>query len=186
VFEIEEFENRAATMLRIADLELKPEKYHEGSTRDDGVEVHARVALTDPKQIDRLRQIVAADEPVPVIREGVQDAPRHMEIEVLGWSERDSEHVYELRCKDEIQRKRAELSLRHDWRSMFANARLVAELLEWRSALGTLLVEKGILSNDDIDRLDQQAKKNIGQREIKLAQIDDVRAHPFKDEPGDE
>lgn len=134
VFEIEEFENRAATMLRIADLELTPEKYHEGSARDDGVEVHARVALRDPKQIDRLREIVAADEPVAVIREGVQEVPRLMEIEVLGWSERESEQIYELRCKDEIQRKLAELSLRHDWLSMFANARLAAELLEWRSA----------------------------------------------------
>jgi hypothetical protein len=186
VLEMEEFENRAATMLRIADLELKPEKYHEGSTRDDGVEVHARVALLEPKQIDRLREIVAADRPVPVVREGVQDAPRQMVIEVLGWSEHGAEQVYELRCKDEIQRKRAELSLRHDWRSMFANARLVAELLEWRSALGTLLLEKGILSKDEIDRLDQQAKHNVGHREIKLGQIDDVRAHPFNGEPGDD
>lgn len=186
VFEIEEFENRAATMLRIADLELKPEKYHEGSTRDDGVEVHARVALTDPKQINRLREVLAADESVPVVREGVQEVPRQMEIAVLGWSERDAEQVYELRCKDETQRKPAELSLRHDWRSLFASARLAAEVLEWRSALETLLVDKGILSNDEINRLGQQAKKNIGYREIELAQIDDVRAHPFKGEPGDE
>jgi hypothetical protein len=47
VFEIEEFENRVATMLRISDLELKPEKYHEDSSQD-GIEVTARVGLTDP------------------------------------------------------------------------------------------------------------------------------------------
>jgi hypothetical protein len=49
-----------------------------------------------------------------------------MEIAVLDWSERDAEQDYELRCKDEIQPKPAELSLGHDWQSMFANARLVA------------------------------------------------------------
>lgn len=42
VIEIEEFENRVATMLRIANLELTPEMYHEDSSVDDGLKVTAR------------------------------------------------------------------------------------------------------------------------------------------------
>jgi len=58
------------------------------------------VALTDPKQIDRLQEILAAEELVLVIREGVHNAPGQMDISVLAWSERDAEHVFELECKE--------------------------------------------------------------------------------------
>lgn len=182
LFEIEEFENRAATMLRIADLELKPEKYHEDSSRDDGLEVTARVALTDPKQIDRLREILAAEETVPVIREGVQDAPRQMEISLLGWSGRDAEHVFELQCKDAKTLKPNGLIGLH---AAFARPAQVAFLLEWRSAISALLIEKGVVSKEELDRVEDTATKNVGQRRIKFAQVDDVRAHPFKGEPGE-
>ncbi|MDP1572025.1 MAG: hypothetical protein Q8L86_18670 [Vicinamibacterales bacterium] len=182
VFEIEEFENRAATMLRIADLELTPEKYHEDSSRDDGLEVTARVALTDPKRIDHLREILAADEPVPVIREGVQDAPMQMKIAVLGWSERDAEHVFELQCTELTTSKPSGLIGLH---AAFTRPAQVAFLLEWRSAISELLMEKGIVSKEEIVRVEDTATKNVGHRRIKFAQVDDVRAHPFRGEPGE-
>jgi hypothetical protein len=180
VFEIEEFENRTATMLRIADLELKPEKYYEDAPRDEGVEINARVALTDPKQIERLREILAAEEPVPVIREGVQGTPRPMRISVLGWSVEGAEQVFEVECKDPDTRKPGRLN---GWNWTMGNAATSAYLVEWRIALSAILIEKGVVTKEEIAQVDEAALKSVGQRRIKFVQVDDVRQHPFKGEP---
>lgn len=182
VFEIEEFENRAATMLRIADLELKPEKYHEDSSRDHGLEITARVALTDVKQINRLREMLAVEGPLPVIREGVQDGPRQMEVSLLGWSENDADYVFELQCKEPKPRVQNGLI---GWHAAFARPAQVAFLLEWRSAISEVLIEKGVISKEELDRVEDTAANSVGQRLIKFAKVDDVRAHPFKGEAGE-
>lgn len=179
VFRIEEFENRAATMLQIADLELKPEKYYEDASPGSGLRITARVELRDPKQIDRLLEILAGDESFPVIRAGVQDAPRLMEIAVLGWSQQGDERVFELQCSEAEARQPGRLSGLH---TAVASSSHAAFLLEWRLGVSELLIQKGIVSKDELDRVAETAEKNIGQRRIKFAQVADVRACPFGDE----
>lgn len=177
VFEIEEYENRVANMLRVADLPLSPERYHEESSAGEGVEVTARVALTDPNVIERLTDVLAAQEPVSVIREGVDDAPRQMVVSVLGWSQRENESVFELQCREpDTSRPRPLIG----WPWKIADVGHVAYLVEWRLAVSALLVEKGILSKEEVDRVSVVAEQNMGRRRVKFMQVDDVRSNPFK------
>lgn len=179
MFEVEEFENRAVTLLKIADLSLTPEKYYETSSRDEGLEIFARVVLRDEQNLERLREILANEEEVAVIREGVHDAPRQMDVSVLGWSEREGEHVFELKCKDPSTRKPTALL---GWHWAMADAGALAYLIEWRTRMTTLLIEKELVSKEELDQVDDLAFKNAGKRRIAFVKVADVRTHPF---PGD-
>jgi hypothetical protein len=65
------------------------------------------------------------------------------------------------------------------------NAATSAYLVEWRHALSALLIEKGVVSKEEIEQVEDAALKSVGQRRIKFVQVEDVREHPFKGEPGE-
>jgi len=67
----------------------------------------------------------------------------------------------------------------------FARPAQVAFLLEWRAAISALLIEKGASQRRSLIGVEDTAAKNVGQRSIKFAQVDHVRAYPFKGELGE-
>jgi hypothetical protein len=89
------------TSLILDNLELKPYQYIERMNFDDTLSIRARVILSDAQYSD-LGKIHGS---VKVIRRGIDDKPREMELQEIAWSKRNGELKEEIWLSDKKETK---------------------------------------------------------------------------------
>lgn len=94
--ERDEMEDTKPMSLEINNLELIPHRYKEDSDLDGYLTIHARVVLSK-KQYTDLGKLPST---VNVIRHGIDDEPRVMELDEIAWSRQGDEINEEICLRD--------------------------------------------------------------------------------------
>jgi hypothetical protein len=169
-WELEEMENIIPEALIVNDLRVKPERYAE-HWRGDRLEVHALLAVS-AEEHKVLKKIVASDEPTSVVRVGVSDEPRSMEVHEGPWSERDGSFHWLVRLEDSA--REAEERPNAGWLQMGRTYHSVPYLLASFEEMANVLIAKGLITDEDYKGVKERAFATRGERAVELMKVDDV------------
>ncbi|MEG9298048.1 hypothetical protein V6B33_16415 [Mangrovibacillus sp. Mu-81] len=173
-FELSEAEKIKIHKLLIEDIELTPYEYEE-TLSDEAIIIHTKVTVT--KDIaDRIEGFHENEEKYfTVIREGINENPIKMRFGVNIWSEHENDVIkYRLvivedkyDAEDDVRRP-LNYPVTQNIQSMTLYHKSYIELL------ANLLVDKGLLSKEEIERLKDKAKEENSKNERYIYQVKDV------------
>lgn len=170
-WELEEMEQILAEVLIINDLRITPKCYTERWV-GDRLEVHALVTLSlDEHNV--LKKMIASDESVSVVRVGVSDESRSMEIHQGPWSDRDGSFQWLVRLEDrerDVERKPSAGLL-----VMGRTHHSIPYLLASFEEMAKVLIGKGLITDEDYKGIKQRAFERRGERAIEMLKVDDVQ-----------
>lgn len=173
-FKLSEMENAKINRLLIEDIELNPYEYEE-TLSDDAIIIYAKVTVT--KEIaDRIECIQENESKYfTVIREGINENPIKMRFGLNIWSEHEDnifkyrlvivEDKYDIGAKDQ---RPLNYPITQNIQSMTLYHKSYIELL------ADLLVDKGLLNKEEIERLKEQAKEDTNKNLRYIYQVQDV------------
>lgn len=87
--------------LRVSGVEITPYAYQEFD-QGDRIEIVARF-VTDPDQLEQLYALTRSKDIVEVVRIGIQETPRPMQLRMRIWSESEGERRQEILLVDPEQ-----------------------------------------------------------------------------------
>jgi hypothetical protein len=136
--------------LKLNDLQITPYQYEESIDLDDSLSIRARIILSK-EQYSALGKL---SETVSVVRQGIDEDPREMEISEIAWSEHGDE------INEEI--------LLHD-----TEGKIVSPFLMIENSI-SLIIKQNIIIDELLNLL---VSNNI----IRTEQINEVNYHALKD-----
>jgi hypothetical protein len=177
-FTVEQAENRTADLIEFAGLALRPERYQEDA-RDGALQVKARIAVQGQEEHEKVRRVLLGD-PVELIRRGVSERPRTMNVEVLVWSKdkESDEAVFDL-IFDEVHEATPRVPMPGPLGELYPIRAAAAYAVEGVRELVSVLKSKQIVSEDEASRLSEAIIEKAGDRELHFRRREDVRAIPF-------
>lgn len=167
---LREAEELSLEVLLIDGLELHPYEYRE-EVIGDGLTICAKVVGTEADVL-RLRALMRSQQTLTVTRRGIQDAPREMRLGVGEWSQMEDSVKYRLVLVDRglETNARSELARFQDERNRVALG-FYANFLE---RLADLMVEKGIVSREELHHLREGARSAPGVARHEMWHVPDV------------
>lgn len=163
-------ESLMPSALVLDDVCLHPERYSE-TWIGERLELRALVTLHSEEHT-ALRRLVAGDEAISVVRHGISEEPRSMEMLNGPWSEQDGTFRWLLRLedvRDDDRRPNAGvLEMARVYRS-------VPYLLGAFDGLAKLLVEKAVISQEESKALKEAALEGVRGRSFDLLKVQDVQ-----------
>lgn len=167
---LREAEELNLEVLQIDGLEIHPYEYRE-EVVGEGLTVWAKVVGTE-QDVLRLRALVQERRSFPVVRQGIQNEPRQMQLGVAEWSAYEDRIKYRLVLVDQG----LDISNRPDLSRIEAeNSRVAlgfyASFLE---RLAERLVEKGVFSQEEVTELRDLAHRGPGVSRHELWRVADI------------
>lgn len=139
-------------------VELTPYQYDE-SPEGDGITVVCKVEVdhaTGERLVAKLREYQWRGSYFPVIRRGLEDAPRQMRFGQCSWSEHGSTSKYEFFLVDQVADKTMRgLPLVAEMGNV---TRKVGQNASTLKALTEALVQKGILTPNEIEGIRERVR----------------------------
>lgn len=167
---LHEAEELTLEALLIDGMELYPYEYRE-EIIDGALTLSAKVVGTQ-QDVSRLRDLVRERRVFPVVRRGIQDEPREMELGVAEWSHFEDRLKYRLVLVDSAHGGASEALLsRLEMENGQAALSFYAGLLE---RLSDHLVEKGVLTREELLALRDSAHEGPGARRNELWRVADI------------
>jgi hypothetical protein len=176
VLELEQAEEVKIETLIVDGMPLKPYKYEE--TFDEHIlEIETRVLMSEEESNQFLEKVVERGRAkawyFPVIREGLNNTPREMRLGVFGWSKHEHGIKYDLLILDREYDTKSpgtdlETEIKINTQNMTA---ATAELLDHTLAM---LVQKGLVSIEEVQALRELAEERRLHRRMELRRVDDV------------
>jgi hypothetical protein len=169
---LREAEELSLESLIIDGIELHPYEYRE-EVLDNGLTIWAKMVGTRA-DVTRLNRLIRTHMTFPVIRRGITDTPRHMQLGVAEWADYEDRIKYRLVLvdRDITEGMRAELSHiqeRNDRAAYGYYANLVDRLAD-------LLVDKQVLTKAELDVLRDAAREQPGVARHQFWHVADVDA----------
>lgn len=169
--QIEEVEDLHLDHLRLGELDIQPYHYEE-KFRQDSLTASAKVLLTE-RQTAELRSMIETGAYFPVVRYGISEEPLEMRFGMCYWSELEEGVKYDLylvaRAGEETTRPIP---------SAFAWARTlrthVAQREAMIDALLDCLLDKAILTQEDVDQIHAEALERREAARHGLDKVDDI------------
>ena len=167
---LREAEELSLDALLIDSTELHPYEYREEAL-DDGLTIWAKM-VGSHADVTRLNRLIRTRQSFPVIRRGIQDAPREMRLGVAEWSEYEDRIKYRLVLvdRDITDGMRAELGRIQEQNDRAAFG-YYANLID---RLADLLVERGAISRTELDALRDVARAQPGVARHEFWHVADV------------
>jgi hypothetical protein len=159
-WELLEVESLQPEALIIDGWELKPYKYKETFFFEDNLEIIARVEVTREEK-DRIRDMA---ECLQVVRKGIQDEPREMRFGPCLWSQSGENFRIGLRLIDKKYDAKDRSHGFNEPRESNMTARTIRTSMEL-NGLFDLLIAKGVLSQADVDQIQNLDRKHVN-REV--------------------
>ena len=161
-------------VLKFNDLELKTYKYQE--LEEDGILiVGVRILLSGPSLMEFKTLIQQG--PYYIIRPGIDKDPRRVWMSIDGWSEAADGTKFQIIFKD--YREDEERDLRYIDR-LYNLIPLVIKQEHVIEHLSSLLIQKGILTKDEYERIETQIPKRNEDKELALYRVDDLDKYMFR------
>lgn len=174
---IEELENLMPSALSLGTFQLTPEKYKEEWTnKEKELEIHALVSVSAAEH-EGLRQLFSQEELVPVVRVGISEEARTMRVISNLWSKADEHYRWLLHLQDPVETKPIA-----GWFEFGRGNREAPYLLSALEELASVLVAKGIITDDEFKAAEQRARNNAPLRAIDMLQVKDLDRF-WDDEP---
>ena len=170
---LEEKEELRIDKLVLGDLELSPYQYEE-EIKDDVLTIKARFHLT-MAELTSVHALMRGGECFSVVRKGINPEPRMMRLGRGLWSQDEDEVKQELILVDQVFDTRREFSRRGGFERLHIGpANVEAVLSEKGGALEELielLVEKGVLSASDRERIDNAISERAWQLRTQFQRV---------------
>lgn len=171
---LRESEDLSLRGLQLGDLELHPYEYREEAV-NGGLRLRAKLVGTE-EEVLRLRALAARENPLGVVRVGIQDTPRSMHLSVEEWSEFEDRVKYRIVLEEGEAGSTGDSTPDDDGKDEspeIGRAALVfyASYLE---RLAEALVQHGVLSREELQSLRADARKESGVGRHELWRVDDV------------
>jgi hypothetical protein len=170
IWEITQEENVKIEALQLGDLMVAPYEYSEEFDDATGaMKIHARARL-DSEQVKRLRSLPPF---FSVVRKGINDAPREMRFGRLLWSDHGEYIKHKILLFDRDTRVEEKISglfdpeMSHLEMGVAKTSCLMKNLLE-------TLQSKGVLNEDAIQKIRQQADDDMEGRLLQFNEVDDL------------
>lgn len=169
---LREAEELTLESLLVDDLELYPYEYRE-EVQADGLAIQAKVVGT-PEDVERIRELVRARDAFPVVRRGIQPQPREMRLGLAEWSEYEDRVKYRVVLVDAGMEDGVGGALgRIAEEKNRAAVGYYANLME---RLAELLVERGVLTRQEIEGAREAAARGTGVARQEFWHVADVDA----------
>jgi hypothetical protein len=166
-WDLKEMEILLPEAVTIDGMEISPTRYHE-EFRDEILHIDLRAAV-DLDALARLQDIWLGGELVSVTRRGINSEPRLMELGWGPWSEFDGGGKLELSLTDHDPSSASPLA------PLIPNIRAaVAYVRAHEDSLLDLLVEKGLIGEEESHRVVERAKSEQGRRSARLMLVADL------------
>ncbi|MEX2583252.1 MAG: hypothetical protein WD766_08250 [Gemmatimonadota bacterium] len=167
---LREAEELSLEVLIIDSMELHPYEYRE-EVLDEGLTIWAKMVGTHA-DVTRLNRLIRTRQSFPVVRRGIQEAPREMRLGVAEWAEYEDRIKYRLVLVDSeiTEGMRAELGRiqeQNDRAAFGFYANLVDRLAE-------LLVERRVITKSELDVLRDAARAQPGVARHEFWHVADV------------
>lgn len=169
--EIEETEELKIDRLVLGEITVRPYAYEE-SFSDDTLTVEAKALLTEDQRAE-LRALLKEADYFPVVRYGINDEPMEMRFGPTYWSEHDEGIKHELLL---FEKKADEASprLASVFRWMIPMRHQVAENAETAELLLSALVNKGVLTEEEVEKIRADTAERRWNSQYKFYQVEDV------------
>ncbi|HEX6924002.1 MAG TPA: hypothetical protein VF167_01125 [Longimicrobiaceae bacterium] len=165
---LREAEELSLRSLILDDLELHPYEYREEASAT-GLRIRAKLVGTEQDVLD-LRRKAMEQGTFAVVRQGIQDEPRRMRLEVEEWSPFEDRVKYRISLSDpglEVADEEPET----DADSSRAPLVFYANFLE---QLAEMLVRKQLISREELRSLREAARRDPGLTRHELWKVADV------------
>lgn len=170
---LREAEELLLETLLVGALELYPYEYRE-EVVGEGLTIQAKVQSTR-EEIEDLRLLFAGAPVVPVVRRGIQDQPREMRLGVGEWAETEDGIKLRLVLVDRALEGTARSELA--WIAEENSRAALGFYANFLERLADLVVERGVIPREEMDRLREAARTSPGaaRRELwKVAAVDET------------
>lgn len=171
---LREREDLSLEALLLGELELHPYEYRE-RILGGRLMIWAKLVGTQD-DLERLRGKVRSDAPLAVVRRGIQAEPRRMVLGVAEWSVFEDRVKYRLVLADAEISDETRLELARTEEENSRAALVYYENLVER--LTDLLVQRGVLSDGEVQALREAARNAPGVTRRDLWRVADVDALP--------
>jgi hypothetical protein len=170
---LREVEELSLEALLVEELEMRPYEYRE-MVVGDGLVIRAKMVGTED-DVARVREVVRSRPALRVVRRGIHDDPREMRLGVGEWSDSEDGIKYRLVLVDrelegEISPELARIEEENDRVALAFYANYVERLSD-------LLVKKGLLSREELDRVREAAGQapGVSRRDVwRVADVDEL------------
>jgi hypothetical protein len=170
---LREVEELSLEALLVEELEMRPYEYRE-MVVGDGLVIRAKMVGTE-EDVARVREVVRSRPALRVVRRGIHDDPREMRLGVGEWSDSEDGIKYRLVLLDrelegEISPELARIEEENDRVALAFYANYVERLSD-------LLVKKGLLSREELDRVREAAGQapGVSRRDMwRVADVDEL------------
>lgn len=176
--QIEQMENRTAERIVFGGLTFVPEKYTERANADGELTIKARV-VAQGEALKRLKQVLVDDGRIDLVRHGVSEVPVTVELDLISWSENDteSEGVFDIEFDGRTRTTQPPLP------GPFAELYPIRTLAAMGAAAAIVLVakltEKGVITADEAQQLTKDIAAESGNQIFRIRRTSDVRLVPF-------
>src|SRR5690606_4539146 len=155
---LREAEELSLEVLIIDSMELHPYEYREEAL-EDGLTIWAKM-VGSHADVTRINRLIRTRQSFPVVRKGIQNAPRERRLGVAEWSEDEDRLKYRLVLvdRDITDGMRAELGRIQEQNDRAAFG-YYANLLD---RLADLLVTRGMITRAELEALRESARSQPG------------------------
>jgi len=167
---LREAEELSLEVLIIDSMELHPYEYREEAL-EDGLTIWAKM-VGSHADVTRINRLIRTRQSFPVVRKGIQNAPREMRLGVAEWSEYEDRIKYRLVLvdRDITDGMRAELGRIQEQNDRAAFG-YYANLLD---RLADLLVTRGMITRAELEALRESARSQPGVARHEFWHVADV------------
>jgi len=171
--ELSEIEELKIEKLIIEGKEFYPYEYSE-DFYDDTLRIDAKVKISSDEINKMIIEKIKKNEIYfPVIRKGVSDEEKLMRFGTIFWSKNNDDYKYDIvlveKKYDEIERFKNNFNIKN------SNVdHLVAYISNYLDEITKLLINKKILSNKEIETIENKSKEKEIEKIIDLYKVDDI------------
>jgi hypothetical protein len=138
--------------LLIGDVEIVPYAYREFE-QGGRIEIVARF-VSDPDRLEQLYALARSHEPVDVVRVGIQDTPRPMQLAMRIWSESEGERKQEVHLADPEETELIP-ALSQTFGPLWGSHDTVIRQQATLEGLMEVLRSKGLIDESDLQKIEE-------------------------------
>jgi len=169
--ELVEVEELNLSSLTLGNMTVQPYEYEE-SFKDGALSIEAKAVLTE-SQHAQLKAMQKSRDLFPVIRHGINEAPRQMRFGLCYWSQQNAEYKHQLFLVEESEEKKPDrLASAFQWMRPLRNQ--VADNTATIDSLLTTLINKNILTEDEVANIRKEVSEHSWDVWYEFFRVEDV------------
>lgn len=170
---LREAEDFAIQTLVLDGIELEPYRYEE-QAHDGDISLIKALVRVSGETADRLKQLVEEAEYFDAVREGINDQAIEVRFGMCGWSQHDSDVKYSLIIVPKAQDEKDDRGPHISEIARGSRHSTLAYRVELMEELIDLMVEKGMLSEQEVEEARARALAKLPERRQRFLLVDDV------------